>query len=129
MDAILKRVVSLRKSKGISHEAMAVNLDLSQAAYSKIEKGETKLSLERLYQIADILGASIEELMGFKNSYSQEINGNENFTAIAHQEVENLYQENKGISEKLIKHLEELVESKNQIIQVLEEKLQKASKE
>jgi len=123
MDDILKRVVSLRKNRGISHEAMATNLDLSQAAYSKIEKGETKLSIERLYKIAEILDSTVEELMGFQNKYSQEIKDNEHFTVIAHQEVENLFQENKEISDKLIKHLENLVQTKDQIIKELESKL------
>lgn len=123
MDDILKRVVSLRKNRGISHEAMATNLDLSQAAYSKIEKGETKLSIERLYKIAEILDSTVEELMGFQNKYSQEIKDNEHFTVIAHQEVENLFQENKEISDKLIKHLENLVQAKDQIIKELESKL------
>ena len=123
MEDILKRVISLRKNRGISHEAMATNLDLSQAAYSKIEKGETKLSIERLYKIAEILDSSVEELMGFQSKYSQEIKDNEHFTVIAHQEVENLFQENKEISDKLIRHLEDLVQTKDQIIKELESKL------
>lgn len=123
MEDILKRVVSLRKNRGISHEAMATNLDLSQTAYSKIEKGETKLSIERLYKIAEILDSSVEELMGFQSKYSQEIKDNEHFTVIAHQEVENLFQENKEISDKLIRHLEDLVQTKDQIIKELESKL------
>lgn len=123
MEDILKRVISLRKNRGISHEAMATNLDLSQAAYSKIEKGETKLSIERLYKIAEILDSSVEELMGFQSKYSQEIKDNEHFTVIAHQEVENLFQENKEISDKLIKHLEDLVQTKDQLIKELESKL------
>lgn len=115
--------MSLRKNRSISHEAMATNLDLSQAAYSKIEKGETKLSIERIYKIAEILDSSVEELMGFQSKYSQEIKDNEHFTVIAHQEVENLFQENKQISDKLIRHLEDLVQTKDQIIKELESKL------
>jgi len=30
-------------------------LDISQVAYSKIEKNETKLTVERLFKIAEIL--------------------------------------------------------------------------
>jgi transcriptional regulator with XRE-family HTH domain len=128
MEDILKRMANLRKDKGISHEAMAANLELSQAAYSKIEKGETKLSVDRLYKIAEILNSSVEELMGFQSKHSQEIKNNdikenEQFIFIAHQEIENLFQEKKEISDKLIKHLEDLVKSKDQLIEVLKSKL------
>lgn len=53
----------------------------------------------------------------------QEIRENEHFTVIAHQEVENLYHENREMSEKIVKHLEELVESQKIIIDELKNKL------
>lgn len=61
--------------------------------------------------------------MGFDNKYMQEIRENEHFTVIAHQEVENLYHENREMSEKIVKHLEELVESQKIIIDELKNKL------
>ena len=35
---VIENIRSLRKHKGISHEAMAANLDISQTAYTKLER-------------------------------------------------------------------------------------------
>jgi transcriptional regulator with XRE-family HTH domain len=44
---------------------MAQALDLSIRAYSKIEQGNTQLSLKRHCQIADILTISVKDVLGF----------------------------------------------------------------
>ena len=51
---VINKIREFRKKKGYSHEYMAHELNMSQVAYSKIEKSETKLSVERLYRIAEI---------------------------------------------------------------------------
>ena len=38
MEEVINRIKEIRKEKGISHEAMAFDLGISQVAYSKIEK-------------------------------------------------------------------------------------------
>uniref|UniRef100_UPI00404888C5 helix-turn-helix domain-containing protein n=1 Tax=Flavobacterium sp. TaxID=239 RepID=UPI00404888C5 len=55
MENVIEKIKDIRKEKGYSHEYMAHMLDISQVAYSKIEKQETKLSVERLFKIAEIL--------------------------------------------------------------------------
>jgi len=62
-----------RQRKGISQEAMAFDLDISQAAYSKIEREETQLTITRLYDIADILKISAFTLLP-KPKYGSGIN-------------------------------------------------------
>lgn|SRR6185312_6211 len=52
-----------RLIKNYSQENMAWELDISQAAYSKIERDETQLTLRRIYAIAEILEISPFELM------------------------------------------------------------------
>ena len=49
--------------KGYSQEYMAFRLDISQNAYSKLERGETKLTVRRFYEIAEILEISIDNLL------------------------------------------------------------------
>jgi transcriptional regulator with XRE-family HTH domain len=44
-----------RVIKGYSQEYMANRLEISQNAYSKLERNETELSVKRLLQIASIL--------------------------------------------------------------------------
>lgn len=52
-----------REEKNYTQEYLAAKLKISQNAYSKIELGYTKITLERLFQIADILETSISHLI------------------------------------------------------------------
>jgi transcriptional regulator with XRE-family HTH domain len=47
-----------RLTKKYSQEYIAFMLEISQAAYSKIERNETELTVKRLYEIAEILEIS-----------------------------------------------------------------------
>lgn len=53
----------LRVKKGFTQAFMAQKLSISIRAYSKIERGETQLTLERLYQISSILNTSVIALL------------------------------------------------------------------
>jgi transcriptional regulator with XRE-family HTH domain len=53
----------LRIQKEFSQEYMAVKLNISQEAYSKIELGKTELTLKRLYEIAIILDVPASEFL------------------------------------------------------------------
>ena len=99
---VIENIRSIRKNKGISHEAMAVNLGISQTAYTKIERRETKLTIDRLQKIAEILEVQLGDLLEVEpQSFHQEIHNNTG-TAITHQKVETLYQENREVYEKLL---------------------------
>lgn len=52
---IRDKIKKYRKSKGYSHENMANDLGISQAAYTNLENGNTQLTVERLMHIAHIL--------------------------------------------------------------------------
>jgi transcriptional regulator with XRE-family HTH domain len=52
-----------RLIKNYSQQYMAFALDISQAAYSNIERNETELTLKRVYEIAEILEISAFQLM------------------------------------------------------------------
>jgi len=101
METIIEKIKDIRKNKSFSHEYMAHRLDMSQPAYSKIEKNETVLSVERLLKIAEILETPLNDILDFNsgNSYTQ--NNHDNATFIGHQEVQHLYQENKEKTEKI----------------------------
>ncbi len=48
-----EKLRKLRIEKGYSQEYMAAKLGLSQSAYSKIERGKTKLTIERLERLSE----------------------------------------------------------------------------
>jgi transcriptional regulator with XRE-family HTH domain len=52
MNQILQNIRRLRISKEISQEAIANSLEMTQSAYAKLERGQTKLSLERYLLIS-----------------------------------------------------------------------------
>jgi len=64
---LISKIIEIRKSKGFSQEYMAHILNISQVAYAKIERQETKLTVERLFEIANILEVKTEDLIEFKN--------------------------------------------------------------
>lgn len=123
MNEVLERISKLRMQRHLSQEKISDDLNMSQAAYTKLERGETKLTVERLYQIAESLKTDISELLGIESKYNQDIHNNEQPTIIGHQEVENLYQENREMTEKLVKQYEASLADKDKLIAMLEDKL------
>lgn len=107
MEKVIDKIKEIRKNKGYSHEYMAHLLNISQVAYSKIEKQETKLTVERLYKIAEILESKIEDVLDIKADkiYNQDLKDQ----AVGHQEIQNLYQDNKEVYEKLIASKDEQI--------------------
>jgi len=100
MENILENIKRIRKRKGYSNENMAHELDISQVAYSKLEKNDTKLSAERLYKIAEILETKVGDILEVNpsNVYHQDLHD----YSIGHQEAQNLYEDNKEKIEKII---------------------------
>lgn len=58
-----KRIAFYRKKNYVTQERLAEHLDVSVTYISKIERGKTQLSLERLVQICQYLNISPTELL------------------------------------------------------------------
>lgn len=63
MSAITTQIKKQRSARGLTQDQMAERLHLSTKAYQKIENGITKLDIERLNQIAEILEISVVDLI------------------------------------------------------------------
>ena len=61
--AIGRRISFARKAKKITQAKLAELLEVSNTYIGKVESGKTKISLPRLYQIADILETDISVLV------------------------------------------------------------------
>lgn len=55
INAVPHHIKAIRLKRKYKQEYMALRLSISQNAYSKIELGMTKLTIERVFAIADIL--------------------------------------------------------------------------
>lgn len=53
----------VRERKQISQNAVAFFMDMSQQAYSRIERGETEVKASHLYKLAGILDVSVYDLL------------------------------------------------------------------
>jgi len=63
MAAIAANIRRKRENRNYTQEYVAYKLSISQNAFSKIELGHTRITVERLLQIADILGCEVLELI------------------------------------------------------------------
>lgn len=61
--AIAATIRKKREAKNYTQEYLAYKLSISQNAYSKIELGYTKITVERLLQIAEVLETEAGELL------------------------------------------------------------------
>lgn len=61
------RIKSIREEKNIAAKYIADALSLSVGAYSRIESGQTQLTVENLYKISDALETPIVELLQLEN--------------------------------------------------------------
>ncbi len=60
-----KRVIELRKTKGITQEELAYRCDIQRSYMGVIERGEKSVTLNTIEKIAAGLEISIIELMSF----------------------------------------------------------------
>ncbi|MFI5158114.1 MAG: helix-turn-helix domain-containing protein [Sphingobacteriales bacterium] len=63
MKAVATNIRSKREYRNYTQEYLAAKLAISQNAYSKIELGYTKITVERLFQIAEVLEFEVADLI------------------------------------------------------------------
>ena len=102
MNNIVSNIKRIREQKGYSQDFMSIQLDMTQASYSRLENQESKLTLDRLQKIADILETDIPTLSDSSKLTIQNQTNNDGSFGY----VENLHNENKETTKKLIETLE-----------------------
>lgn len=63
MGAIHNKIKRLREQCGLTQQEIADKLSIHLKTYQKIENGITRLDIERIQQIAEILETSVEDLL------------------------------------------------------------------
>lgn len=105
MNKIGFNIRKIRESKGFSQDYMANVLDISQASYARLENEDTKVTVDRLYKIAEVLDTNIIDFFDADRSTIQSQNNYEGSYGL----VQNLTIENKEILDKLIKSKDEQI--------------------
>lgn len=118
--------IKIRKRRNeleYSQEYMAIQLEISQPAYARIESGDTKINIRRLEKIAQILAVDIIDLLDSDTTVNNFNNNAEN--TYSYGMVYNLYNDNKEYIDKIISHLESdkaLLEANNSaLLKLIEE--------
>ncbi len=62
----------IRESNGFSQEFVAAKLEITQQAYSNIEKNPENSSIKRLKQISEVLSVPVTSLIGETEHYIQQ---------------------------------------------------------
>lgn len=63
-----KNIKQLRELKNFTQDYMAKNLGMTTSGYSKIERGEVNVTVEKLQQISSLLDMEINELLTFDDN-------------------------------------------------------------
>lgn len=103
------KIKQIRELKNLTQEHIANQLGLSVRAYSKIETGETQLTINRLNEISSILGIDPMEVLGFdeKNIFNiHNSTGNNGYNYI-------------NYPDKLVQQYEETIQSLKEQISLL----------
>ena len=68
----INRIKEIRESQGLSQESVAYELNISQQAYSRIEKNPDSSSVKRLRDLSNVFGVSLTSLIGEEDTYIQQ---------------------------------------------------------
>lgn len=103
------KIKQIRELKNFTQEYMAQQLGLSIRAYSKIETGETQLTINRLNEISAILQVQPMEVLGFDDKKV--------FNFYNSSDINNV--KNMNVPEKLIQQYEETIQALKEQIAVM----------
>ena len=129
LDKIGNSLRKIRELKGFKQETVAKKLGLTTNGYGKIERGESTLNLDRLNQIAEVFGFSINDILNFDESIIYNIerikktayNIEQMNNSAPHGTVNNfsLSEEERKILNMQINAMSDLIQKQNQLIEQL----------
>ena len=111
-----QKIKKIRELKNFTQTHLASELGITQSAYSKMELGETEVSLIRLHKIAEIFGMSPEEIMIFNEQM---------IFNVMHNQTGNGFVINKGVSDNEKKLYEDQIAHLKEEINYLKKVLDK----
>ena len=108
----------IRELKGLKQESVAIKLGLTTNGYGKIERGESQINLERLYQIADVFDVSPNDILNFDENIVYNFESMNN--SAPHGTVNNYSQtdDERAVFSRHIISLTDLVEKQTKLIDI-----------
>ena len=109
-----EKIRTIREIRNWSQEDMAEKMNMSKNGYAKIERGETKLNLHKLEQIANIFNIDVLELIK---------NDDKNVIFFMNDHNTNYYGSNESLTSEIaqlkltISHKDELLKQRELVIE------------
>ncbi len=123
----------LRISRNLTQDEVAEKIGISQAAYAKLEAGQTRLTIDRAGQLAELY--EIEPEYFFTNEKITNFNtGNNSHGGLFHNSTynnvekdffEKLLEENNSLRKLFLEELGEARKERDQFVKLLEKLMQK----
>lgn len=113
---VTEKLKQLREQNQWSQEDMAEKMQIASSSYAKLERGETRITLDRLEQFAEIFNVDITKLIQSDGGFNYQISENHStnyYNSDASQEIEKL--------QLIISHKDELLIQKDKEIAALQE--------
>lgn len=104
MKDLHERIIYFRKKSNLTQKEVSEKIGLTHSNYVPIEKGRTKISIDKIEKLAEIFNVSISELLGIDNSSVVAVDNSE--------ALENLRKENESLQKELnfLKEIKQLSE-------------------
>jgi transcriptional regulator with XRE-family HTH domain len=110
MNTIAPAIKRRRVQMGLTQKEMAERIHLSEKAWQNIENGITRLDIERLQQIAEVLEMSMMDLVNNQETlYIHQTNNDNSSPQIGDNNVVNHYEAEKQLYDKLLAEKDERI--------------------
>ena len=112
--SVNEKIRTIRETRNWSQEDMAEKMNMSKNGYAKIERGETKLNLHKLEQIANIFNIDVLEIIK---------NDDKNVLFFMNDHNTNYYGSNENLTSEIdrlkltISHKDELLKQRDLVIE------------
>ncbi len=129
-----EKIKELREEKHWSQEELAEKMHIAPSSYAKIERGETRLTLDRLEQFAEVFDIEISSLIQPSSNSCYQFNENNSSCSIYNNSgtIETTEKEYQAEIEKLqlkLQHKDEIIAQKDNELVALKKLLAVYEKE
>lgn len=112
---IHNKIRSIRKTQQWSQEEMAEKLGMTSSSYAKIERGTTKLNLDKLQKIAEIFNMDATELLSSDKGLVLLVNENGDYNANYYSSSDSVITELEK-AKTTIQYQQKLLDSKDELL-------------
>ena len=108
MDKIIENIKKFRELKNLTRDEVAEKLEMSLSGYSKLERGDVELTVNKLYRILEILEVQVSQILNFDASQIFNVSNNQVVNGVEIKEQHHHYKDE--YKDKYIQLLEAEVE-------------------